>query len=72
MWVPESNTAGTLFEGGIKRQRAGVSVFQYLGVSGFVKHAVVDHRSVVLVDPDVLAEVAALLGCAVLLATVQS
>jgi alcohol dehydrogenase len=62
----ESNTAGTLLEGGIKLQRAGVPVFHHLGVSGFATHAVVDHRSVVRVDPDVPAEVAALLGCAVL------
>jgi alcohol dehydrogenase len=37
-----------------------------MGVSGFATHAVVDRRSVVPVDQDVPAEVAAVLGCAVL------
>ncbi len=38
----------------------------HLGVSGFATHAVVDHRSAVVVGHDVPPEVAAVLGCAVL------
>jgi len=41
-------------------------VRHHLGVSGFATHAVVDHRSAVVVGADVPAEVAAVLGCAVL------
>mgnify|MGYP006139219441 CR=1 FL=1 len=41
-------------------------VYHHLGVSGFATHAVVDRRSVVPVDADVPADVAAVLGCAVL------
>ncbi|WP_348983326.1 MULTISPECIES: zinc-binding dehydrogenase [unclassified Micrococcus] len=38
----------------------------HLGVSGFATHAVVDARSVVRVEHDVPADIAAVLGCAVL------
>jgi alcohol dehydrogenase len=38
----------------------------HLGLSGFATHSVVDRRPVVAVDSDVPAEVAAVLGCAVL------
>jgi alcohol dehydrogenase len=41
-------------------------VHHHLGVSGFATHAVVDRRSVVVVGRDVPADVAAVLGCAVL------
>ena len=41
-------------------------VHHHLGVSGFASHAVVSRTSVVPVDADVPAEIAALLGCAVL------
>ena len=41
-------------------------VRHHLGVSGFATHAVVDHRSAVVVGADVPPEVAAVLGCAVL------
>ena len=41
-------------------------VRHHLGVSGFATHAVVDHRSAVVVGHDVPPEVAAVLGCAVL------
>ena len=44
----------------------GHQVFHHLGVSGFATHAVVDRRSVVPVGEDVPAEVAAVMGCAVL------
>jgi len=73
--VPGSaaNNAGTLLGGGIRLHRtvrdAGgrpQDVHHHLGVSAFATHAVVSRASVVPVDPDVPAEVAALLGCAVL------
>lgn len=61
-----ANTAGTLMTGERRLSRDGQPVNHHLGVSGFATHAVVDHRSVVPVPADVPAEVAALLGCAVL------
>ena len=68
-----ANTAGTLVGGGSRLRRAGEdgadaaeTVFHHLGVSGFATHAVVSRTSVVPVPPDVPADIAALLGCAVL------
>ncbi|NLP84118.1 alcohol dehydrogenase catalytic domain-containing protein [Microbacterium sp. CFH 90308] len=66
-----ANGAGTLLGGGIRLHRAGPAggpqeVFHHLGVSAFATHAVVSRASVVPVDDDVPAEIAALLGCAVL------
>lgn len=64
-----ANGAGTLTGGGIRLHRAdgtGDSIHHHLGVSAFATHAVVDRTSVVAVDDDVPAEIAALLGCAVL------
>jgi len=62
-----ANTAGTLVGGGIRLRRGGgEQVHHHLGVSGFATHAVVSRTSVVPVPPDVPAEIAALLGCAVL------
>jgi alcohol dehydrogenase len=55
-----------MFDGGIRLRRDGREVFHHLGVSAFATHAVVDRRSVVPIDEDVPAEVAALLGCAAL------
>lgn len=61
-----ANTAGELV-GGVRRlHRAGETVYHHLGVSGFATHAVVNRHSVVAVDDDVPADVAAVLGCAVL------
>ncbi|AEV72212.1 Zn-dependent alcohol dehydrogenase, class III [Mycolicibacterium rhodesiae NBB3] len=66
--VPGSaaNAAGTLMTGERRLSRGGDPVHHHLGVSGFATHAVVDRRSVVPVPADVPAEVASLLGCAVL------
>ncbi len=66
--VPGSaaNAAGTLMAGDRRLSRDGHPVHHHLGVSGFATHAVVDRRSVVPVPADVPAEVASLLGCAVL------
>ena len=61
-----SNIAGTLMDGSTRLSVDGRLVNHHLGVSGFATHAVVDSRSVVPVAADVPAEVAALLGCAVL------
>lgn len=62
----EANNAGTLLGGGQRLTRDGELVKHHLGVSGFATHAVVNRRSVVPVGDDVPAEVAAVLGCAVL------
>ena len=66
--VPGSraNEAGSLLDGGFRLSRDGERLFHHLGVSGFATHAVVDERSVVPVGDDVPADVAAVLGCAVL------
>ncbi|MEV0251056.1 alcohol dehydrogenase catalytic domain-containing protein [Nocardia sp. NPDC050712] len=61
-----TNNAGELLHHPGRLSRDGVRVNHHLGVSGFATHAVVDRASVVPVDADVPAEVAALFGCAVL------
>ncbi len=61
-----ANAAGGLLAGGTRLTRRGEPVAHHLGASAFADHAVVDRRSVVPVPADVPAEVAALLGCAVL------
>jgi Zn-dependent alcohol dehydrogenase len=61
-----ANGAGALLGGGMRLHREGVELFHHLGVSAFASHAVVNVASVVRVDADVPAPVAALLGCAVL------
>ncbi len=61
-----ANTAGTLVGGGVRLHRHGEPVHHHLGVSAFATHAVVSRTSVVPVPPDVPAQIAALLGCAVL------
>lgn len=60
-----ANNAGSLFSGERRLTLDGAPVHHHLGVSGFATHAVVDRRSLVRVS-GVPAEVAALLGCAVL------
>ncbi|MFF8186005.1 alcohol dehydrogenase catalytic domain-containing protein [Microbacterium sp. NPDC016588] len=61
-----SNAAGSLLGGGQRLHRGHDAVAHHLGVSGFASHAVVSRRSIVPVGDDVPADVAALLGCAVL------
>lgn len=66
-----ANAAGTLLGGARRLRRRGEDgrhqdVAHHLGVSAFATHAVVARASVVPVGPDVPADVAALLGCAVL------
>ena len=66
--VPGSlaNGEGALLGGGTRLHDDAGPVLHHLGVSAFASHAVVDRRSVVPVADDVPADVAALLGCAVL------
>jgi len=61
-----SNAAGELLRGGSRLHIGNVKVRHHLGVSGFATYAVVDRRSVVPVDLNVPARVAAMMGCAVL------
>ena len=61
-----ANARGELLAGGTRLTRGGAPVAHHLGASAFADHAVVDRRSVVPVPDSVPAEVAALLGCAVL------
>ncbi|GAA4739746.1 alcohol dehydrogenase catalytic domain-containing protein [Amnibacterium soli] len=61
-----ANAKGELLGGGTRLRRRGEPVAHHLGASAFADHAVVDRRSVVPVPAAVPAEVAALLGCAVL------
>lgn len=61
-----ANGAGVLLAGGSRLHDGGTEIAHHLGVSGFATHAVVDRRSLVVVDADVPADVAAVLGCAVL------
>ncbi|MFL4473156.1 alcohol dehydrogenase catalytic domain-containing protein [Paeniglutamicibacter sp. MACA_103] len=61
-----SNGEGTLLSGGQRLHAAGTPIKHHLGISGFATYAVVSRRSVVPVGDDVPADVAALLGCAML------
>ncbi|MHA3684360.1 alcohol dehydrogenase catalytic domain-containing protein [Leucobacter sp. HY1908] len=66
-----TNEAGTLLTGSQHLSRetesgATEEVKHHLGCSGFAEYAVVDRRSVVPVGADVPADIAAVLGCAVL------
>lgn len=61
-----SNAAGILLRGGSRLHRGENEIMHHLGVSGFATYAVVDRRSVVAVDLDVPAKIAAMMGCAVL------
>jgi alcohol dehydrogenase len=61
-----ANARGELLGGGSRLTRRGDRVAHHLGASAFADHTVVDRRSVVPVPSTVPAEVAALLGCAVL------
>ncbi|MDQ1622620.1 MAG: hypothetical protein QOH19_1038 [Actinomycetota bacterium] len=62
----ESNAEGTLLHGSMHLSRDGEKIYHHLGVSGFATHAVVDRASAVPVGDDVPADIAAVLGCAVL------
>ncbi len=60
------NNAGRLVGDRILLHRDGAEVHHHLGVSGFATHAVLHRSSVVPVGADVPADIAAVLGCAVL------
>ncbi|MGO1543385.1 MAG: alcohol dehydrogenase catalytic domain-containing protein [Gulosibacter sp.] len=62
----QSNEAGTLLDGSEHLSRGTEPVKHHLGCSGFAEYAVVDRRSIVPVEKDVPADIAAVLGCAVL------
>jgi Zn-dependent alcohol dehydrogenase len=62
----KSNGEGTLLHGSMHLKRDGETIFHHLGVSGFATHAVVDRASAVPVGDDIPADIAAVLGCAVL------
>lgn len=61
-----ANAEGTLLRGTRRLSRDGVPIQHHLGVSGFATHTVVDTHSLVKVDSDLPADVAAIMGCAVL------
>lgn len=61
-----ANNDGVLIGGHTRLHRGDDDVHHHLGVSGFATHAVLNRQSVVPVGEDVPADVAAVLGCAVL------
>lgn len=61
-----ANNAGVLLGGGTRLHRDGKDILHHLGVSGFATHAVIDRHSIVPIEDDVPADIAAVLGCAVL------
>src|SRR4051794_30703273 len=61
-----SNTAGTLLGGGVRFRKGGAPVLHHLGVSAFSRYTVAAQESLVLIDPAMPIERAALFGCAVL------
>ncbi|MEY4850314.1 MAG: hypothetical protein RLZZ331_1318 [Pseudomonadota bacterium] len=61
-----ANGKGELLGGGFRLSDCGHPVHHHLGLSAFASHAVIDERSLVVIDDDIPAEIAALFGCAVL------
>lgn len=61
-----TNNEGILLSGSEHLTREGERIFHHLGVSGFATHAVVDQASAVVVPAELPADIAAVLGCAVL------
>ncbi len=62
----KANGAGTLLTGERRLHLDAKDLNHHLGVSGFATHAVVAQESVVVIDPDLPFNEAALFGCAVL------
>ena len=62
----ESNTAGTLINGGIRLHDDEENVNHHVGVSAFSEYAVVSRNSLVKVEKDIPFEKLALFGCAVI------
>ena len=61
-----ANRAGKLLSGGPRLSLDGQAVHHHMGLSAFAEMAVVSEHSLVRVDADLPAEIAALLGCAVM------
>ncbi|MCA8867696.1 MAG: alcohol dehydrogenase catalytic domain-containing protein [Rhodobacteraceae bacterium] len=61
-----ANRAGKLLSGGPRLSLDGQAVYHHMGLSAFAEMAVVSEHSLVRVDADLPAEIAALLGCAVM------
>lgn len=61
-----ANRAGALLTGGPRLSYDGMPVHHHMGLSAFADFAVVAESSLVRVDGDISAEIAALFGCAVL------
>lgn len=61
-----TNNEGILLSGSEHLTRERERIFHHLGVSGFATHAVVDQASAVVVPAELPADIAAVLGCAVL------
>jgi len=62
-----SNTAGTLLSGHRRmRDAKGGELHHHLGCSAFAEHAVVSEHSLVVIDPELPWDLAAVFGCAVL------
>jgi len=61
-----ANGSGTLLSGQRRLRRAGQPLNHHLGCSVFAEYATLSRRSVVMIDPSVPLEHAALFGCAVL------
>jgi alcohol dehydrogenase len=62
----EANARGEMLRGGRRLRRDGTQIDHHGGVSAFATRAVVDIASTVVVPREVPADVAAVLGCAVL------
>ncbi|WP_017798024.1 zinc-dependent alcohol dehydrogenase family protein [Oceanobacillus kimchii] len=62
----ESNTAGTLINGGIRLHADSEAVNHHVGVSAFSEYAVVSRNSIIKVEKDIPFEKLALFGCAVI------
>ncbi|MGO1543443.1 MAG: alcohol dehydrogenase catalytic domain-containing protein [Gulosibacter sp.] len=61
-----ANNEGHLVDDQWRLHRDGERIYHHVGVSGFATHAVVNRQSIVPVGDDVPADIAAVLGCAVL------
>ena len=61
-----ANRAGALLTGGPRLSRNGEAVHHHMGLSAFAEMTVVAEQSLVKVDPELPADIAALFGCAVM------